>query len=533
MDQIAEQLKAEIVSLEEYIRTTEERLRVAGWVSELLGPFDRVEHDLDEDELKSVVTALHQARFQFSINGRLSGRIDEILERYESLVADLRLSGRAVSSLPARDPDEPEPEFQESDTAASLFTVGTEDEEAESLEFFTGEVDEGLALDQDDSAGALFDAVPPYPEEPASAPESLLLTDAALPPQGRSRPSKSGRSIPPSPRPTRQPPPGAAGEPFAAPESQVVEEDALPAAGSAEELFTEQNDPEDSPRRGTAEAASPRRRRMPEPVADPESAPGHQAPRQPVQPVPPARRRAQTDQAPEPRPVERYQPSDTELAGPVDIFSAKVGLDDLLTRMGIGIPANDRVELDHLLHNRLMDRTFAALRTAEAFEKQYVLIPRLSRLIHDGKVCPCTLKTLAKVFTGMFGNIQDLIQFRSFPFLTREAPEPGWALVTPEAPKETLGKTYMEQNQYLRYLAATVGVPSHLVRRRTLVEAVYDLIVSRMVLGDPWQRRTSDWTATGTSKTDFVCVFFSDQGIRLRDLPRTTKNRALGLSPNW
>jgi hypothetical protein len=245
------------------------------------------------------------------------------------------------------------------------------------------------------------------------------------------------------------------------------------------------------------------------------------------------RRRVQTEQAPEARSGERYQPSDTELAGPVDIFSAKVGLDDLLTRMGIGIPANDRVELDHLLHNRLMDRTFAALRSAEAFEKQYVLIPRLSRLIHDGQVCPCTLKTLAKLFTGMFGNIQDLIQFRSFPFLTREAPEPGWALVTPEAPRETLGKTYMEQNQYLRYLAATIGVPSHLVRRRTLVEAVYDLIVSRMVLGDPWQRRTLDWTSTGTSKTDFVCVYFSDQGIRLRDVPRTTKNRALGFSPNW
>jgi hypothetical protein len=488
VDQIAEQLKAEIVSLEEYIRTTEERLRVTGWISELLGPFSRVEHDLDEDELKAVVTALHQARFQFSVNGQFSGRIDEILERYESLVADLRPSGRAAATLPARDPDEPEPEFQESDTAASLFTAGIEDEEAESLEFFT---------DQPASSD---------PALPAGDPGDLFAADTAV---------------------------ASPADPKEAPESPVVEEDALPLAGSAEELFAGQEDPGDSSRRRTAEAEAPRRRRMPEPTADPGSVPGHRAPKHPAQPVPPVRRRAQTEQAPEARSGERYQPSDTELAGPVDIFSAKVGLDDLLTRMGIGIPANDRVELDHLLHNRLMDRTFAALRSAEAFEKQYVLIPRLSRLIHDGQVCPCTLKTLAKLFTGMFGNIQDLIQFRSFPFLTREAPEPGWALVTPESPRETLGKTYMEQNQYLRYLAATIGVPSHLVRRRTLVETVYDLIVSRMVLGDPWQRRTLDWTSTGTSKTDFVCVYFSDQGIRLRDVPRTTKNRALGFSPNW
>jgi hypothetical protein len=231
--------------------------------------------------------------------------------------------------------------------------------------------------------------------------------------------------------------------------------------------------------------------------------------------------------------MERYQPAAEDLLAPVDVFSAKVSLDDLITRMGISIPANDRVELDHLLHNRLMDRSMAALRTCAAFEKQYILIPRLSRLIHDGQTCPCTLKTLAKVFTGIFGNIQDLIQFRSFPFLTREVPEPGWALITPEAPRETLGKTYMEQNQCLRLLAATAGVPSHLVRRRTLVEAVYDLIVSRLVVGEPWQRRTLDWTATGTSKTDFVCVYFSEQGIRLRDVPRTTHNRALGFCPNW
>ena len=30
----------------------------------------------------------------------------------------------------------------------------------------------------------------------------------------------------------------------------------------------------------------------------------------------------------------------------------------------------------------------------------------------------------------------------------------------------------MEQNQYLRHLSTSTGVPSHLVRRRTIVETI-------------------------------------------------------------
>ena len=72
-----------------------------------------------------------------------------------------------------------------------------------------------------------------------------------------------------------------------------------------------------------------------------------------------------------------------------------------------------------------------------------------------------------------------------------------------------------------------------MVRRRSLVEAVYDIIVGRLALDPPLQSNTLDWTSTGPSKSDFICVFLSAQGLRLRHLNRTQRNKALGLCPNW
>ena len=117
--------------------------------------------------------------------------------------------------------------------------------------------------------------------------------------------------------------------------------------------------------------------------------------------------------------------------------------------------------------------------------------------------------------------------------MTSELPELGWALITPEAPRESLQKSYMEQNQYLRYVATSFGIPSHLVRRRTLVEAVYDLIVGQLVLGKSMQRQTLDWTATGSAKNDYICLYFAPEGIRVRDMSRTTRHQSLGVCPNW
>lgn len=144
-----------------------------------------------------------------------------------------------------------------------------------------------------------------------------------------------------------------------------------------------------------------------------------------------------------------------------------------------------------------------------------------------------TVKNMAKRYIGLFGDIRDLMRYRNDSMMSIEVPEPGWALITAEGARESLGKNYMEQNQYLRYLSTSLSIPSHLVRRRTMVESIYDLIVGELVLGEHLQRVSLDWTSSTPTKNDFVCVYYPDEGIRIRDLSRVTHHRSLGVTPNW
>ena len=227
--------------------------------------------------------------------------------------------------------------------------------------------------------------------------------------------------------------------------------------------------------------------------------------------------------------VGKHQPPTTTY----DIFAQKIDLEDLLLDLGIEIPEQDKTQLGHLRKQKLESRTVAALGSSQHAAGQYILVPRITRFIYKDSVYNCTVKNLARTFIGLFADIKDLMQYKTLPFLDNEVPELGWGIIQAEAPRETLDKNYMEQAQYLRYISTTVGVPSHMVRRRTLVEAVYDIIAGRMNLDSPLQIKTLDWTATGPGKSDFICVFYSEQGLRLRHLNRTQRNKALGLCPNW
>ena len=216
-----------------------------------------------------------------------------------------------------------------------------------------------------------------------------------------------------------------------------------------------------------------------------------------------------------------------------NIFAEQADLDALLLNMNIDLPAQDKVQLGHLRKQKLESRSVAALQRNEEAQGKYLLIPRFTRFIYEGTVYNCTVKNLARTFISVFADIKELMQYKSHAFLNGEMPEMGWGIVPIEPPPATLDKSYMEQTQYLRLIATTVGVPSHMVRRRTLVEAIYDIIVGQLALDTPRKSKTLDWTATGPSKTDFICVGLSEQGLRLRHLNRTQRNQALGLCPNW
>ena len=122
MDQIAQQLKEEILSLQNYIEHTEKRVLAINWVEILLNPFEQVEGEFGEHEIKDVVVALVTARNQFSVNGHLADRVDGIIDHYKHLAID-DLEDAERASLPAKDPalfpsalgeDEDEDEDEES-----------------------------------------------------------------------------------------------------------------------------------------------------------------------------------------------------------------------------------------------------------------------------------------------------------------------------------------------------------------------------------------------------------------------------------
>ena len=102
MDQIAQQLKEEILSLQNYNEHTEKRVLAINWVEILLNPFEQVEGEFGEHEIKDVVAAL-TARNQFSVNGHLADRVDGIIDHYKHLAID-DLEDAERASLPAKDP---------------------------------------------------------------------------------------------------------------------------------------------------------------------------------------------------------------------------------------------------------------------------------------------------------------------------------------------------------------------------------------------------------------------------------------------
>lgn len=217
----------------------------------------------------------------------------------------------------------------------------------------------------------------------------------------------------------------------------------------------------------------------------------------------------------------------------VEICSARVGLKELFSSLDIQIPQQDVTQLNHALKNKFQSKPVIALQNNPSSEGQYVLIPRLNRFFHKGQLYSCTVKNLARTYFRLFADIKDLTQYKGAPFLNSEAPNLGWAIVMREAQRDSLDKDFMQQNQCMRQLANAIGTPSHFVRRRSLVEAIYDLIVGRLVLDEAFLTQTIDWTASGPSKSEFVCTYYSDEGIRLRHWPRTQHNRALGVCPNW
>ncbi|MBT4610825.1 MAG: hypothetical protein HOC05_12350, partial [Gemmatimonadetes bacterium] len=139
LDQIAQQLRAEIESLEDHIQRTTDRFLATQWASELIDPFEQLEDDLDTDALREAVQAMYVARARFKVNGHLAERIDAILERHDSLIEKFSVEDTTAYDDVIHETPEPLPhgtdglfEDDEEDSASTAIEFGLDDAPTES-----------------------------------------------------------------------------------------------------------------------------------------------------------------------------------------------------------------------------------------------------------------------------------------------------------------------------------------------------------------------------------------------------------------
>jgi hypothetical protein len=113
-----------------------------------------------------------------------------------------------------------------------------------------------------------------------------------------------------------------------------------------------------------------------------------------------------------------------------------------------------------------------------------------------------------------------------------EAPELGWRLVAPEPLPETLGRPHAQQTEALAAFAERLGMPASRARRRTAVDAAYDLALAfaagrGRLLSTVW-----DWTRTETADGAFVTVGnFGPAGLQILAYSAAVRFASLGMCP--
>ena len=562
MEQIANRLRQELDSLEEFINFSEERIITSQRVQAIVASLRSHEESLTLPELELVVNALHSTRERFAITDSLTSQIDDLIEKYVDLLGpEFELTGEIEEEQTVKDPqygsfdfleDEEDddlevddlPEDEDSDVAHSeAFQPGiVEPEDAdtppliepfdsalgedEPLEKFPAPVEEAR-LQQASEADDLDDLFGSEESDSISDNETdFTLEQSTSTATGKEdigsffdedTLSEDGENLDINPE---------------GPSSNTVlpkdDYDDYPSEvydegeeeGSSEDLVSLFDDEGNAT--GTAPPSSYRDNKIPK-----------LGPKTPsARKLSGKRQGRSTQQNSKIRNASVRNELEAEVPS-VNIYADKISVKDLLSNLSINLPQQDLDRLSIELPNKLQSKSVVSLQSSPEAEGKYALIPRIPRFIFEGQMIPCTVKNLVQIYIKLFGDIKDLTRFKGQAFLVNETPKMEWALVAVDPATDSLKKNFMNQNQYLRQLANAIKVPSHLLRRRTLVEGVYDLIVGALALDKTWLNNTLDWTSSGTSPSEFICISQPAEGIRIRNLPRTQSHQALGVCPNW
>ncbi|MEE2874847.1 MAG: hypothetical protein VX893_18280, partial [Candidatus Latescibacterota bacterium] len=213
----------------------------------------------------------------------------------------------------------------------------------------------------------------------------------------------------------------------------------------------------------------------------------------------------------------------------------QVSLDDLEKKLGIQVIPEDRLRLDRQLAKKMREPTIRAL--LEGAEKEGVtlaILPRLPRCIRAGQLFTVTGANMVRGYPQFFDNVQQVVlKLRTESFFLQESPELDWAIFTCEVLPSSREKSYMQQKQALKEHAERYQSNALRVRRRNLIDTIYDLIIIKFVYDQNLLSETVDLTESKIGRQNLAVINFGENGIRISDIARQQTHALLGVCPSW
>jgi hypothetical protein len=160
---------------------------------------------------------------------------------------------------------------------------------------------------------------------------------------------------------------------------------------------------------------------------------------------------------------------------------------------------------------------------------------------HGGDALPLTVLQMIQQYPEAFDSkllrqvgyqLKDEWGIMLEPRAATDTCAPGWALVRKEILDDSRNLLYAEQEAAIRRHAAAVGVSVTALRRRSAVEAVYDVLLYYLARGVRLLDATWDWSQSPTVDGGFLNVGgFSAKGMQILSFSQAVRHGALGVCP--
>ena len=212
-----------------------------------------------------------------------------------------------------------------------------------------------------------------------------------------------------------------------------------------------------------------------------------------------------------------------------------IRLDHLEKNLGLHIIPEDRLHLEQQLVKKLRDPAICYLiDQSKENGLSLVMVPRIQRAIFDGKLLQISGTNLLRLYPLFFEDVQQVaLKMRAETHFLQETPQMGWGLTTAEVLTESHNTNYPQQEIVLKKHAHSHRSNEIRVRRRTLIEALFDLLAVKIVTGNQLLHTTADLTGSKMGRTNFAVINYGESGIRISGINRQQAHPQLGVCPTW